>query len=115
MAVMIYHNPSCFKSCSTLALPEKVEVFSKVIEYVRVSFPQTETTQIPDTLCMEPWHLMRKQEAPYTGLNLGYSSLGRDGLIEAMLGHPILIKSPVVLNGGRYSIGRPPENVLEIR
>ena len=58
---------------------------------------------------------MRKQEAPYTDLNLADSSLGRDGLIEAMPANPILIKNPAVLNGGRYSICRPPENVLEIR
>ena len=58
---------------------------------------------------------MRKQEAPYTDLNLADSSLGRDDLIQAMPANPILIKNPAVLNGGRYSTDRPPEKVLEIR
>ena len=64
---------------------------------------------------MEPWNSMRKQEAPYTDLNLADSSLGRDDLIEATLENPILMKSPVLLNVARCSIGRPPENVLEKR
>ena len=47
-------------------------------------------------------------------LQLADESLGRDALIKAMVDNPILIERPVVVNGGKYALGRPPENVLEI-
>ena len=39
---------------------------------------------------------------------------GKTTLMQAMAANPILIERPVVVNGGRYALGRPPENVLEI-
>jgi arsenate reductase len=40
--------------------------------------------------------------------------MGRDALIDAILENPILMERPVVVKDGKYAIGRPPENVLEI-
>ena len=62
----------------------------------------------------EPRDLMRKKEEPYAALGLSDAELSRDALIDAMLDNPILMERPVVVKEGRYVLGRPPENVLEI-
>ena len=57
---------------------------------------------------------MRKQEAPYRQLRLDDPGLSRAALIQAMVDNPILIERPIVLNGDKAALGRPPEQVLAI-
>ena len=61
-----------------------------------------------------PRELMRKGEAEYKENNLGDASLGDDDLIAAMVRHPKLIERPIVINGDKAALGRPPESVLDI-
>ena len=39
---------------------------------------------------------------------------GADALVALMAANPILIERPIVINGDRAAIGRPPEAVLGI-
>jgi len=57
---------------------------------------------------------MRKKEQIYMEKNLADPALTDDQLIDAMISHPKLIERPIVINGDRAALGRPPENVLEI-
>ncbi len=38
----------------------------------------------------------------------------RGDLIMAMIEHPVLIERPIVVNGDKVALGRPPEAVLAI-
>ena len=42
------------------------------------------------------------------------AALHRAALVEAMVENPILIERPIVVNGDKVALGRPPENVLGI-
>jgi arsenate reductase len=114
MTVTIYHNPRCSKSRATLALLQDRDVTPDIVHYLETPPSKDEMNKILDALGMEPRDLMRKKEEPYKALNLDDESLGRDALIDAMLENPILIERPVVVNNGKYALGRPPENVLDI-
>ena len=114
MAVTIYHNPRCSKSRATLALLQERGADLKIVEYLKTPPSKAEMKKILAGLHMEPRDLMRKKEAPYKDLGLADESLGRDALIDAMLANPVLIERPVVVNGGKYALGRPPESVLDI-
>lgn len=114
MSVTIYHNPRCSKSRATLALLVAKGIEPEIVEYLKTPPSKDEMGRILDGLAMAPRDLMRKKEEPYKTLNLGDEAVGRDALIEAMLENPILMERPVVVKDGKYALGRPPENVLEI-
>ena len=54
------------------------------------------------------------QEAEYKELGLNNPELSDDALVEAMIATPKLIERPIVVNGKKAALGRPPEQVLDI-
>jgi arsenate reductase len=65
-------------------------------------------------LGIEPRALLRTGEDAYRQAGLADPALTREQLIAAMVAHPILLERPIVVNGERAAIGRPPEQVLAI-
>ena len=89
-------------------------VNTSVVEYLKTPPNSEELTEILDLLGIEPRELMRKHEAPYKENNLDNAELSRDQLIQAMIDNPILIERPIIINGKKATIGRPPEKVFDI-
>jgi arsenate reductase len=114
MPVTIYHNPRCAKSRETLALIEAKGVKPTVIEYLKTPPSAPELKQLLAKLGMTPRALMRTKEQPYKDLGLDDPKLSDDALIKAMFENPILIERPIVVNGGKAALGRPPEAVRKI-
>lgn len=114
MAVILYHNPKCSTSRLTLQLLEKKGIHPVIVEYLKTPPGKAQLEKILKSLAMEPRELMRRKEAEYKSAHLDDPDLTRDALIEAMVAHPRLIERPIVVNGDRAAIGRPPENVLRI-
>ncbi|MFT6558035.1 arsenate reductase (glutaredoxin) [Sneathiella sp.] len=114
MSVKILHNPRCSKSRQTLELIREKGIEPLVIEYLKTPPTKQELTEILSKLGIKPRDLMRKGEAEYKENSLSDPSLSDDQLIDAMVAVPKLIERPIVLNGDKVRIGRPPESVLEI-
>jgi arsenate reductase len=112
MSVTIYHNPRCTKSRETLALLEQKGVKPTVIEYLKTPPTAAEIKKLLAMMSKSPRDAIRKGEAPYKDLGLAEASDAE--LIKAMAEHPILIERPIVVNGGKAALGRPPESVLSI-
>lgn len=113
-AVTIYHNPRCTKSRQTLALLEEKGIQPQIIEYLKEPPTVDELTKILKKLKLEPQDLLRKKEKEYKALGLHEGRHSREELIQAMVEHPVLIERPIVVNGARAALGRPPEAVLKI-
>lgn len=114
MTVRIYHNPRCSKSRQTLALLQDKGIAPEVIEYLKTPPSAAELDSMLTALGLEPRAAMRRKEAPYKALALDDPALDRAALIAAMVENPILIERPIVVNGTKAAMGRPPEAVLEI-
>jgi arsenate reductase len=114
MDAVIYHNPRCGKSRSTLELLRSKGIEPTVIEYLKTPPSAAELEDILGKLGLEPRDLMRKNEAVYKEAGLDDPSLDRAALIAALVANPILNERPIVLVHGKAALGRPPENVLAI-
>jgi len=109
----IYHNPRCSKSRQTLALLQEQGIEPDIIEYLTSPPSEAELDGILTKLGMEPEALMRKGEDEYKQHFKG-RDLSRAEMITLMVQYPKVIERPIVVNGSKAAVGRPPESVLEI-
>ena len=114
MSIEIFHNPRCSKSRQTLALLQEKGIEPTVVEYLKTPPSKTRLKAILKMLALEPRQLMRKGEKEYKEQNLADEGLSKEQLIDAMVATPKLIERPIVINGDKAAVGRPPESVLEI-
>lgn len=110
----IYHNPRCSKSRQTLALLQENGIEPTVILYLNEPPTAAELKTIIKKLGINARDLLRTKEAQYKALNLSDTQLNDDALLTAMIEHPKLIERPIVIQGKRAVLGRPPENVLTL-
>ena len=114
MSVKIYHNPRCSKSRQTLQLLQEQAVEPQIVEYLKTPPSAAELRNILGMLGLAPRELMRKKETEYRESGADNPDLSDEQLIELMVAHPKLIERPIVVSNGKASIGRPPEQVLDI-
>jgi len=114
MSITIYHNPRCSKSRQTLALLRENNIEPDIIEYLNTPPDQLTMIGLLDKLGLGARQLMRNKEQEYKDADLDNPNLSDAELIDAMIKQPKLIERPIVVNGDKAVIGRPPENVLEI-
>jgi arsenate reductase len=109
----IYHNPRCSKSRQTLELIKQNSTKElNIVEYLKQPLTLVEVTQLLSQLSCKPAEMMRVKESEFKEQNLAAAS--DEQLINAMVTTPKLIERPIVSDGKKAIIGRPPENVLAI-
>lgn len=111
--IKIYHNPRCSKSRSGLEIVEKSGKEFEVIPYLKNPLTKEELKEVVKLLNISADALIRKNEADWKN-NFRGKDLTEDQLIEAMIAFPKLIERPIVVNGKKAIIGRPPEKISEI-
>lgn len=115
MSVIIYHNPHCSKSRETLALLENKGIQPIIELYLQKQYPVNELQSIAKKLGIDDVRqMMRTKDELYKSLNLDNLDLSQAELFKAISEHSALIERPIVINGDKAKIGRPPETVLEI-
>ena len=112
--MQIYHHPRCSKSRQTLALLRERGVEPEVIEYLKTPPDEVALARLLAQLGLRPRDLVRTMEPEYKALGLDDPGLDDTALIRAMVEHPKLIERPIVVQGKRAVLGRPPEKVLEL-
>ncbi|WDI32791.1 arsenate reductase (glutaredoxin) [Hyphococcus flavus] len=114
MTVTIYHNPRCSKSRQTLSLLQEKSIEPEVVLYLENPPSKAVLKSLVAKLGLKSARgMMRVKEAPYIELDLN-NAKAESALIDAIAENPILMERPIVVNGDKAAIGRPPEAVLEI-
>ncbi len=111
--IKIYHNPKCRKSREGLTLMENSGKEFEVIKYLETPVIESELRDVIEKLGISPIDLVRKNEAIWKSDYKG-RSLSDAEIIKAMIENPKLIERPIVINGKKAVVGRPPENIQTI-
>ncbi|MDA0782575.1 MAG: arsenate reductase (glutaredoxin) [Rickettsiales bacterium] len=114
MSVVIYHNPRCSKSRQTLQLLKDNGVEPEVVEYLADTPSKDEIKKIIKSLGISARDILRKKEDIYKEAGFDNNNLSEDEIISLMQKNPKVIERPIVVNGSKAAIGRPPENVLKV-
>ncbi|MCB0479602.1 MAG: arsenate reductase (glutaredoxin) [Crocinitomicaceae bacterium] len=109
----LIHNPRCSKSRQAKQLLEEKGIAFEVREYLTDELSEEELTSILIKLGKSPQEILRKGEAIFKEEFKG-KDLSDQEWIKAMVENPKLIERPILINGEKAVVGRPPEDVLRI-
>ncbi len=111
--IVIYHNPRCSKSRETLEILETKKANYKIIKYLDIPLSEEKLAKIINLLKIKPIELIRKNESIWKE-NFKHLSFTDNELIQVMAKYPQLIERPIVINGDKATIGRPPKKILDV-
>lgn len=111
--IEIYHNPRCGKSREGLQILEQTGKEFKIIKYLEDTPNIQKLNEIIKLLKIKPIELVRQNEIIWKE-HFKNSNLSDDELTKIMVKHPILIERPIVINGNKAVVGRPPSKIFEI-
>lgn len=111
--ITIYHNPRCSKSREALSILQDKSIDLKIVEYLKTLLNASQIKTLLKQLQLKPIDIIRTKEECFSELGLSKASTDAE-LIKAMVENPILIERPIVTDGEKSVIGRPPENVLKL-
>lgn len=113
MSIIIYHNPRWGKSRNSVRILEENNINYEVVEYLKKPLKFDELKNILTILDLKPIDIIRKSESEYKDNNIG-AIKDDNKILEAILKYPKILQRPIILNGEKGVIGRPPENILSI-
>ena len=111
--IQIYHNPRCRKSREGLEILKNSNQEFTIKDYLKDPPTTAELNELIQRLDISPIQLIRKGETVWKE-NFKGKSLSDQQIFEAMVKHPKLIERPIVVNGNKAVIGRPPTIIKEI-
>ncbi len=110
--VTLYHNPRCSKSRAVLALLEENDIEPEIVQYIDNPPDVSQLKDLLKKLDMNLRDILRRNEPDYDELGLDDTTLNEEIVFDLVSKHPKLIQRPIIVQGDRAIIGRPPENVL---
>lgn len=110
----VFYNPSCSKCRALGALLRERGVAFEIVEYLQAP-PDRETLErIVALPGIEPGALVRRDQR-FRDLGLDESRCATAAeVVDVLLAHPELLERPLVVQGDRAIVARPPERVLEL-
>lgn len=111
--MIIYHNPRCSKSREALSLLQDKNCKVEVREYLKVPPTKKELKELLSLLKCKAQDIVRTKEPIYIE-QFANKKFTETQWIDILTKHPILIERPIVINGNKAVVGRPPVLVLDL-
>lgn len=114
--MLYYHNPRCSKSRQGLELLASSGVEPTIKEYLKEGLTKTEVLDLIKKLNIQPLEgLIRVKDALFKELGHTKSDTLTNGQWATIIAeNPALLERPILVNGQKAEIGRPPENLSKI-
>ena len=106
----IYHNPRCRKSREALNILQTHGLDPEVVLYLEIPPSELEISDIASKLGIRPYEMIRKEEKLFKEEYKDKELADKDW-VRVMADNPKLIQRPIVVNGDRAVIARPPETL----
>lgn len=111
--IQILYNPRCSKCREALNLLEGESCEVEVIDYLKEKITKKELKSILAKLGVKAVDIVRKKEDVYLK-KFKDKKFTNEEWIQILLENPILIERPIVIDGYKAVIGRPPELVVDL-
>jgi len=116
--IVLYHNPDSKNSRKCLEILETSKHDHQVIKYQDKPLEEEKLTKIINILKIDPIELIRTKKKLWKDK---FQHLIDDGiefseeeLIKIMIKYPDLIERPIIINGDKAVIGKPPKKIFDI-
>jgi arsenate reductase len=113
-SVTIFHNPACTTSRNVLAAIRAAGIEPTVVEYLKEGWTKPQLKDLLSKLGLTARDVLRIRGTPAEELKLTDPKTSEDEIIDAMVGHPILVERPIVLTPKGAVLARPPEKIEAI-
>jgi arsenate reductase len=113
-SVTIFHNPACGTSRNTLAAIRAAGLEPTVVEYLKAGWTKPQLKRILKLTGLSARQILRVRGTPAEELHLTDPNTSDDEILDAMIGHPILVERPIVITPKGAVLARPMEKVREI-
>lgn len=114
MAITVYHNPKCSTSRNVLGYLREAGHDPQIIEYLKTPPSRAELKQLVKRMGAHMRDVVRWKEPLAKELGLDQNTSSENELLDAMMGHPILINRPIVVTDDAVKLCRPSETVKEL-
>jgi len=111
--IKIYHNPRCRKSRETLEIIRQAGHEPEIVEYLINPPSEAELEDMLRKMNKKPEEIIRKGEDIFKS-NYKGETFTDEEWIHILVENPKLIERPIVINGDKVALGRPPESVKNI-
>lgn len=111
--MIIYYNPECSKCREAKELLDSNSCEFEIRNYLNNPLNETELVELLRKLNLKPFELIRKSE-PFFIENFNNKKLTDKEWIGVLMKYPLLMERPIVMQGNKAIIGRPPILVLDL-
>ena len=112
MEVKIYHNPRCSKSRQALELLENKGINPTVKKYLDEGLTIDEIMELSGLLKKDIIDFVRTKEEAYKALGIDWNN--NDAAAKALSKNPKILERPIVINGKKAIVARPPELIEDL-
>ena len=112
--IVIYHNPACGTSRTTLALLQEKGCQPRVVEYLKEGWTREQLKELIARSGLTAHQILRDKGTNAAELGLTDPATSDDAIIAAMILDPILVNRPIVSTPKGAALCRPAELVLSL-